>query len=249
MPTPCDMRAPGAASGVFALESRMDELAVALEARSARAAAAQLFGRDQNEEHAVRSKALRECYAQGAERFGWSQAQSGAALDARRQRISSAGAWRPGIWEALTCRSPRASCSRQRPARDRLRHRRHRHRHLHDHDAGRGRRARPAARERHVEIRRFDPAASPVEGGSWTAASVGARRSWRPATRSGRAAAAGAADAELAVRGCRDRRRRPSRRQDRPQAAMPSRAVSIADAMRHGGVDRSKQEKTDRRAE
>ncbi len=28
--TPCDMRAPGAASGVYALESAMDELAVAL---------------------------------------------------------------------------------------------------------------------------------------------------------------------------------------------------------------------------
>ena len=42
LPTPCDMRAPGAAWGVFALESAMDELAVELGIDPRRAAAEEL---------------------------------------------------------------------------------------------------------------------------------------------------------------------------------------------------------------
>ena len=44
LPTPCDMRAPGAATGVYALECAMDELAVALKIDPVRAAPAVLFG-------------------------------------------------------------------------------------------------------------------------------------------------------------------------------------------------------------
>ena len=36
-------------------------------------------------------KALREAYAQGAERFGWATPLDGAALDARRQRARRLG--------------------------------------------------------------------------------------------------------------------------------------------------------------
>ncbi|GJE00314.1 xanthine dehydrogenase family protein molybdopterin-binding subunit [Methylobacterium isbiliense] len=69
--TPLFMRAPGEASGSAALESAIDELALAcgldpLEFRLRNYADTEpLTGRP------FSSKALRACYAQGAERFGW----------------------------------------------------------------------------------------------------------------------------------------------------------------------------------
>ncbi|MGG5819934.1 xanthine dehydrogenase family protein molybdopterin-binding subunit [Falsiroseomonas sp. HW251] len=70
--TPGFMRAPGEASGSIALESAIDEMAFAcgmdpLEFRLRNYAEVEpVSGRP------FSSKALRECYAQGAERFGWS---------------------------------------------------------------------------------------------------------------------------------------------------------------------------------
>jgi xanthine dehydrogenase YagR molybdenum-binding subunit len=69
--TPLFMRAPGEASGSIALESAIDEMAHAcgmdpLEFRLANYAEVEpISGKP------FSSKALRECYAQGAERFGW----------------------------------------------------------------------------------------------------------------------------------------------------------------------------------
>jgi xanthine dehydrogenase YagR molybdenum-binding subunit len=71
IPTPLFMRAPGEAPGSVALESALDELALELgidplELRLRNYAEVEpLSGRP------FSSKALRECYAQGAERFGW----------------------------------------------------------------------------------------------------------------------------------------------------------------------------------
>ncbi|GII90720.1 xanthine dehydrogenase family protein molybdopterin-binding subunit [Sinosporangium siamense] len=67
------MRAPGEAQGNFALESAMDELAYALGIDPL-----ELRLRNYAEEHPGlglpwSSKALRECYEVGAERFGWSR--------------------------------------------------------------------------------------------------------------------------------------------------------------------------------
>ncbi len=72
-PTPCFMRGPGEAPGMFALEVAMDELAeatgtdpVALRLRNDSA-------RDQPSGRAWSGKHFRECLLDGAERFGWSQ--------------------------------------------------------------------------------------------------------------------------------------------------------------------------------
>src|SRR5262245_17795519 len=72
LPTSCDMRAPSAAPALFALESAMDELAVALKLDPIELRLRCYAERDQHENKPFRSKALRECYRQGAEAFGWS---------------------------------------------------------------------------------------------------------------------------------------------------------------------------------
>ena len=71
--TPCDMRAPGAAWGVYALECAMDELAVKLGIDPVELRLKNYAERDQNEDKPFSSKELRACYRQGAERFGWAR--------------------------------------------------------------------------------------------------------------------------------------------------------------------------------
>src|SRR5205823_12056388 len=69
--TPCDMRAPGAAWGVYALECAMDELAARVAVDPVELRLKNDSEHDQNEGKPFSSKELRECYRQGAERFGW----------------------------------------------------------------------------------------------------------------------------------------------------------------------------------
>jgi xanthine dehydrogenase YagR molybdenum-binding subunit len=94
------MRAPGAATGVYALECAMDELAVALKLDPLELRLRCYSDRDQNEDIPYTSKELRECYRQGAQAFGWDK------------RIPEPGSMRDGselvgwgmatgIWEAL----------------------------------------------------------------------------------------------------------------------------------------------------
>jgi xanthine dehydrogenase YagR molybdenum-binding subunit len=71
LPTSCDMRCPSAATAMFALESAMDELAVALKLDPFELRLRCYSERDQNNDRPFSSKALRECYGQGAEAFGW----------------------------------------------------------------------------------------------------------------------------------------------------------------------------------
>jgi xanthine dehydrogenase YagR molybdenum-binding subunit len=71
LPTPSDMRAPGAATGVYALECAMDELAVALKLDPLELRLRCYSDRDQHDDVPYTSKKLRECYRQGAEAFGW----------------------------------------------------------------------------------------------------------------------------------------------------------------------------------
>jgi xanthine dehydrogenase YagR molybdenum-binding subunit len=69
--TPCDMRAPSAPTALFALECAMDELAVALKFDPLELRLRCYSDSDQHEDRPFSSKALRECYRQGAEAFGW----------------------------------------------------------------------------------------------------------------------------------------------------------------------------------
>jgi xanthine dehydrogenase YagR molybdenum-binding subunit len=71
--TSCDMRAPSAPTAMFALESAMDELAVALKLDPLELRLRCYSDRDQINDRPYSSKALRKCYRQGAEAFGWAK--------------------------------------------------------------------------------------------------------------------------------------------------------------------------------
>jgi xanthine dehydrogenase YagR molybdenum-binding subunit len=69
--TPTFMRAPGEASGTFAIESAMDELAYALHMDPIAFRLKNYAETDPDEGRPWSSKSLRECYHRAAERFGW----------------------------------------------------------------------------------------------------------------------------------------------------------------------------------
>ena len=70
--TPCDMRGPGGTEGAYGIECAMDELAYAAKIDPLALRLTNYSDKDQIEDRPYSSKQLRECYRQGAERFGWS---------------------------------------------------------------------------------------------------------------------------------------------------------------------------------
>ena len=71
--TPTFMRAPGEATGTFAIESAMDELAYALQHGSDRVPAEELRREGSAERQAVVEQVAARVLRAGAEKFGWSQ--------------------------------------------------------------------------------------------------------------------------------------------------------------------------------
>ncbi|MBF8965090.1 xanthine dehydrogenase family protein molybdopterin-binding subunit [Pontibacter sp. FD36] len=71
--TPLDMRAPGGTTGIYALECAIDELAYEAGVDPLEFRKKNYSEKDQNEDKPFSSKELRECYRQGAEKFGWSK--------------------------------------------------------------------------------------------------------------------------------------------------------------------------------
>lgn len=71
--SPCWMRAPGEAPGMFALESAMDELAVALAMDPVALRLKNYADTHPVEKHPFSAKHLRDCYTVGAEKFGWAK--------------------------------------------------------------------------------------------------------------------------------------------------------------------------------
>ena len=69
--TPCPMRGPGWATGLIGQEMAMDELAEALTLDPVELRLRNYAGRHPTRDLPWSSNALRECYRQGAERFGW----------------------------------------------------------------------------------------------------------------------------------------------------------------------------------
>ncbi|WP_247236787.1 xanthine dehydrogenase family protein molybdopterin-binding subunit [Telluribacter sp. SYSU D00476] len=69
--TPLDMRAPGGTTGIYALECAIDELSYKVGMDPVEFRLKNYSVRDQNEDKPFSSKELRECYRQGAELFGW----------------------------------------------------------------------------------------------------------------------------------------------------------------------------------
>jgi xanthine dehydrogenase YagR molybdenum-binding subunit len=100
VPTSCDMRAPGAATGVYALECAMDELAIALKTDPVQLRLQCYSDRDQGEDVPYTSKQLRECYRQGAAEFSWNRRNP---MPRSMREGSELVGWgmASGVWEAL----------------------------------------------------------------------------------------------------------------------------------------------------
>jgi xanthine dehydrogenase YagR molybdenum-binding subunit len=86
MSTPCWARGPGETTGSFAIESAMDELAYALNIDPLALRLKNFAEVDPEGDKPWSSNYLRECYALGAEKFGWSR------------RNPTPGAIRQGDW-------------------------------------------------------------------------------------------------------------------------------------------------------
>jgi xanthine dehydrogenase YagR molybdenum-binding subunit len=71
--SPTYMRAPGESPGTFALESAIDELAVALKMDPLQLRLVNYAESDPSDNKPWSSKSLRECYTRAAERFGWAK--------------------------------------------------------------------------------------------------------------------------------------------------------------------------------
>jgi xanthine dehydrogenase YagR molybdenum-binding subunit len=241
LPTPADMRAPGGATGVYALECAMDELAVALKLDPIELRLRCYSDRDQNADIPYSSKKLRECYRQGSAAFGWDR-RSAEPRSMRDGNELIGWGMATGIWEAMQMKTA---------ARITLTSNGHAEVSCATADIGTGTytiMTQLAADMLGLPLESITAKLgdstlpqSPVEGGSWMAASI--------------AGAIGAA-AEL-VR--KDLLKLASGMPDSPLAgekvdnvvlrdgkivskADASRAVSIADAMRHGKVDRVERE-------
>ncbi|MBV9378656.1 MAG: xanthine dehydrogenase family protein molybdopterin-binding subunit, partial [Alphaproteobacteria bacterium] len=243
LPTSCDMRAPSAATGVYALECAMDELAVALKLDPLELRLRCYSDRDQHSDRPYSSKSLRDCYRQGAEAFGWDKRNP----EPRSMRDGTeliGWGMASGVWEALQAPitvhivltangHAEVSCATS--------------------DIGTGTytiMAQVAADMLglpldNVTIKLGDSTLpqSPVEGGSWIAASVS----------NGIATTSNAIREEL-LRLTKQMPNSPLGDAAPDEVALidgklvnkhdASRAVSIADAMRFGGVDRIEQEKS-----
>jgi xanthine dehydrogenase YagR molybdenum-binding subunit len=98
--TPCDMRAPGGAEGLYAIECAMDELAYAAEVDPLDLRLINYSERDQIEDKPYSSKQLRECYRQAAERFGWSRRNPQPRSMRDGNELVGWG-MATGIWEAM----------------------------------------------------------------------------------------------------------------------------------------------------
>jgi xanthine dehydrogenase YagR molybdenum-binding subunit len=243
LPTSCDMRCPSAATGVYALECAMDELAVALKLDPLELRLRCYSERDQNNDRPFSSKALRECYRQGAEAFGWDR------RNPEPRSMRDAGdlvGWgmATGVWDAfqmpITVRIALSANGHAEVA-------------CATSDIGTGTYTIMAQVSadmlglplENISIKIGDSSLpqSPVEGGSWIAASVC----------NGIATTAEAIRDEL-LRLAKQMPGSPFANMASGEVAItdgklvsksnPSRSVSIADAMRHGAVDRIQQEKT-----
>jgi len=241
LPTPADMRAPGGATGVYGLECAMDELAVKLGLDPIELRLRCYSDRDQNEGVPYTSKKLRECYAQGAEALGWSKRTPEPRSMRDGHELVGYG-MATGIWEAMQMKTA---------ARIVLTANGHAEVSCATSDIGTGTytiMAQLAADMLgvpidNVAVKLGDSTLphSPVEGGSWMAASV--------------AGAIGAAAEKVR----KELLRLAKKMKDSPLAdAQPadvtlsdgklmltddaSRAVAVADVMRHGNLDRLEQE-------
>jgi xanthine dehydrogenase YagR molybdenum-binding subunit len=241
--TSCDMRCPSAATGVYALECAMDELSAALKLDPLELRLRCYSDRDQNTDRPYSSKGLRECYRQGAKAFGWENRRPEPRSMHDGSELIGWG-MATGVWDAfqapITVRIVLTANGHAEVA-------------CATSDIGTGTytiMAQVAADMlslplENISIKLGDSTLpqSPVEGGSWIAASVAngiattseavREELLRLAKRMPNSPLADAAPDEVALVAGKLVSTRDARR-----------AVSIADAMRHSAVDRIEQEKT-----
>jgi len=98
--TPIDMRAPGAALGVTAVETAMDELAYAAGIDPVELRLRNYAETDEADKKSFTSKELRACYQLGAERFGWSR-RNPEPRSMREGRELVGWGMATGVWEAI----------------------------------------------------------------------------------------------------------------------------------------------------
>ncbi len=98
--SPMDMRAPGAAHGVHALEVAMDELSYALAMDPLELRLKNYADRDPSSDLPYSTKALRACYQQGASRFGW-QHRNPEPRSMRQGHEWTGWGMASGMWDAL----------------------------------------------------------------------------------------------------------------------------------------------------
>jgi xanthine dehydrogenase YagR molybdenum-binding subunit len=98
--TPCDMRAPGGAEGMYPIECAMDELAYAANIDPLELRLVNYSDKNQIEDRRYSSKELRECYRQGAEKFGWSNRNPQPRSMRDGNELIGWG-MATGIWEAM----------------------------------------------------------------------------------------------------------------------------------------------------
>jgi len=97
--TPQDMRAPGAATGSIALEIAMDEMAYAAGIDPLDFRIRNYADRDQNLDKPFSSKKLRECYHEGAAKFGWDK-RNPEPRSTRRGHMLVGSGMAGGVWDA-----------------------------------------------------------------------------------------------------------------------------------------------------
>jgi xanthine dehydrogenase YagR molybdenum-binding subunit len=98
--TPAPVRAPGAVSGMFALECAMDELAYALKIDPLELRLINYTEVNPDNGKPYSSKALRECYRLGAEKFGWSK-RNPEPRSMRDGRLFVGWGMATGVWGAF----------------------------------------------------------------------------------------------------------------------------------------------------
>jgi len=106
IPAPCAMRGPGTAEGNFALESALDELSYQLKIDPIDLRLLNYAETHPQTGLPWSSKALRECYRVGAERFGWSKRD--ARIGSMRDGRSLVGYGMAGVtyeWFSSPCRA------------------------------------------------------------------------------------------------------------------------------------------------
>ncbi|WP_336489342.1 xanthine dehydrogenase family protein molybdopterin-binding subunit [Methylobacterium nigriterrae] len=103
--TPADMRAPGAVTGVFAIETAMDELACATGQDPIELRLRNFTERDRTQgDKPFGSKALKACFAQGAARFGWDK-RNPEPRSMREGRELVGWGMATGVWESMMMKS------------------------------------------------------------------------------------------------------------------------------------------------